>query len=52
MKQGHLEIRPVYLRREDRTKAYVFVTMMAFMIEKTSRILGEHKNFCDGGIKS
>ena len=34
MKQSHLEIRPVYLRREDRTRAHVFVTMMAFMIEK------------------
>ena len=34
MKQSHLEIRPVFLRREDRTKAHVFVTMMACMIEK------------------
>ena len=34
MKQSHLEIRPVYLRREDRTKAHVFITMLAFMIEK------------------
>ncbi len=34
MKQSHLEIRPVFLRREDRTKAHVFITMLAFMIEK------------------
>ena len=34
MKQSHLEIRPVFLRREDRTKAHVFLTMMACMIEK------------------
>lgn len=34
MKQSHLEIRPIFLRREDRTKAHVFVTMMACMIEK------------------
>ncbi len=31
MKQSHLEIRPVFLRREDRTKAHVFITMLAFM---------------------
>jgi hypothetical protein len=34
MKQSHLEIRPVFLRREDRTKAHVFITMLAFMVEK------------------
>lgn len=34
MKQTHLEIRPIFLRRKDRTKAHVFVTMLAFMIEK------------------
>jgi len=34
MKQSHLEIRPVYLRREDRTRAHVFVTMLAYMIER------------------
>ena len=34
MKQTHLEIRPIFLRREDRTKAHVFVTMLAFMIQK------------------
>ena len=34
MKQSHLEIRPLYLRREDRTKAHVFVTMLAYMIER------------------
>ena len=34
MKQSHLEIRPLYLRREDRTKAHVFITMLAYMIEK------------------
>lgn len=34
MKQSHLEIRPLFLRREDRTKAHVFITMLAFMIEK------------------
>ena len=39
MKQSHLEIRPLYLRREDRTKAHVFVTMLAYMIE---RKLSEH----------
>ena len=34
MKQSHLEIRPLFLRREDRTKAHVFITMLAYMIEK------------------
>ena len=34
MKQSHLEIRPVFLRREDRTKAHVFVTMLAYMVER------------------
>ena len=34
MKQSHLEIRPLFLRREDRTKAHVFVTMLAYMIER------------------
>jgi transposase len=34
MKQSHLEIRPLYLRREDRTRAHVFVTMLAYMIER------------------
>jgi transposase len=34
MKQSHLEIRPVFLRREDRTKAHVFITMLAFIIQK------------------
>lgn len=34
MKQSHLEIRPVFVRREDRTKAHVFVTMLSYMIER------------------
>lgn len=34
MKQSHLEIRPLYLRREDRTKGHVFITMLAYMIQK------------------
>lgn len=34
MKQSHLEIRPLFLRREDRTKAHVFITMLAYMIER------------------
>ena len=34
MKQSHLEIRPLYLRREDRTKAHVFITMLAYMVQK------------------
>ena len=34
MKQSHLEIRPLYLRREDRTRAHVFVTMLAYIIKR------------------
>ena len=34
MKQSHLEIRPLFLRREDRTKAYVFITMLGYMMQK------------------
>lgn len=34
MKQSHLEIRPIFLRREDRTRSHVFVTMLAYMITR------------------
>ena len=34
IKQSHLKIGPLHLRREDRTRAHVFVTMLAYMIER------------------
>ena len=34
MKQTHLEIRPVFLRREDRTRGHVFITALSFMIQR------------------
>jgi|AntRauTorckE6833_2_1112554.scaffolds.fasta_scaffold19151_1 transposase len=34
MKTGHLDIRPLYLRKTSHTKGHVFVVMMAYMIEK------------------
>jgi transposase len=48
MKQSHLEIRPLYLRREDRTRAHVFVTMLAYMIE---RKLSEYWKEVEGTVK-
>lgn len=32
MKTGHLEVRPVYVRNADRTRAHVFITMLAYKI--------------------
>lgn len=34
MKTGHLEIRPLYLRKANHTRGHVFVVMLAYMIEK------------------
>lgn len=33
IKTGHLEIRPVYLRKKEHTKGHVFVVMLAYIIE-------------------
>jgi transposase len=34
MKTGHLEIRPLYLRKASHTRGHVFIVMLAYMIEK------------------
>jgi len=34
MKTAHLEVRPVHLRLADRTRAHVFVVMLAYMLTK------------------
>jgi len=34
MKSGHLEVRPIFLRKEDRTRGHVFVVMLAYLLEK------------------
>ena len=34
MKTAHLEVRPVYVRLEERTRAHVFVVMLAYMITR------------------
>lgn len=35
IKTGWLEIRPIYVRKESRTRAHVFVTMLAYMIAQS-----------------
>lgn len=37
-KTGHLEIRPVYVRRESRTRGHALVVMLAFAITKELRL--------------
>ncbi|HKZ41220.1 MAG TPA: IS1634 family transposase, partial [Candidatus Hodarchaeales archaeon] len=32
IKTGYLEVRPIFLRKETRTRAHVFVTMLAFLL--------------------
>ena len=39
MKQSHLELRPVYVRKKSRTAAHVFVVMLAYMIVRKMRQL-------------
>jgi len=34
MKTGHLEVRPVYVRKESRTRGHVFVVMLALLIQR------------------
>lgn len=34
MKQSHLELRPIYLRREDHTRGHVFVVMLAYLLQR------------------
>lgn len=34
MKTAHLEIRPVYVRKENSTRGHVFVTMLAYLIRR------------------
>ena len=33
-KQGHLEIRPIFVRRDQTTRGHVFVVMLAYMLER------------------
>ena len=34
MKTGYLELRPLYLRKESRTRGHAFIVMLSYMIEK------------------
>lgn len=34
MKTGHLEVRPIFVRKDDRTRGHVFVVMLAYLLEK------------------
>lgn len=34
MKQTHLELRPIYLRREDHTRGHVFVVMLSYLLQR------------------
>jgi len=36
-KTGHLEVRPVYVRKEGRTRAHVFVVMLSYLLVKELR---------------
>jgi transposase len=36
-KTGHLEVRPVYVRTDEHTRAHAFVVMLAYMIERELR---------------
>lgn len=40
--KSDLKVRPVYLRREDRTRAHLFVVMMAYKIERVLRAAWSH----------
>ena len=39
MKQSHLELRPVYVRKKERTTAHVFIVMLSYMITREMRLL-------------
>ncbi len=39
MKQNHLEIRPLYLRRADRTRAHVLVIMLSYIVQRELKAL-------------
>ena len=52
MKSDILAVRPLYLRREDRTKGHIIVVMMAYMIIHKLKSLWEYINFTpDEAIK-
>jgi transposase len=34
MKTGHLEVRPIYVRKESRTRGHVFVVMLAYILRR------------------
>lgn len=33
MKTGHLEVRPIFVRKDDRTRGHVFVVMLSYLLE-------------------
>lgn len=39
MKQSHLELRPVYVRKKERTEAHVFIVFLSYMIAREMRLL-------------
>lgn len=43
-KTGHLEVRPVYLRNEERTRAHIFITMLAYKLERFFRECWKNQN--------
>ena len=36
-KTGHLELRPIYLRKAGRTRAHVFVVMLSYLLVRELR---------------
>ncbi len=34
MKTGHLEVRPIYVRKESRTRGHVFIVMLAYILRR------------------
>ena len=43
MKSGLLEVRPIWLRRANRTKAHVFICMMAYMVRRKLHAIRDHE---------
>lgn len=42
LKMGFLEIRPLYVQKESRTRGHVFVSMLAYLLIQKFRKLTEH----------
>ena len=44
MKTGHLEIRPIFLRKEERTRAHAFVTMLSYKLVRQLSLAWQEVN--------